>query len=105
MKIPNGNQVANNNNYNINIDINKKQNKNKKKEKLYHKVVIWNKQSSHLASDNDAFPVIQRAILKHDPNLVVPSEANLSDENFENVKSTVENYYFHYKVIPETKYA
>ena len=31
----------------------------KPKEKLYHKVVVWNKQNSYLASDNEGFPVIQ----------------------------------------------
>ena len=36
-----------------------------KKEKLYHKVATWNKQNSHMASDKEKFPVIQRAILKY----------------------------------------
>ena len=48
-------------------------------------------QSSHLASDMDSFPVIQRAILKHNPNLIVLSIADLSDENLENVKSEFKN--------------
>ena len=68
-------------------------------------MVIWNKQSSHLASDRAGFSVIQRAVLKYDPNLVVLSEANISDANLKNVNSKLEDYDFHYKVIPQTKYA
>ena len=77
MKIKNGNQVPNNK-------------ENKQKTKLYHKVAIWNKESSHMASDQEKFPVIQRAILKYEPNLVVLTEANISDKNLANVKSEFE---------------
>ena len=69
--------------------INNKQdnnNKNDKNSKLYHKVVIWNKDSPHLAYDQAKFSVIQRAILKYEPNLVVLSEANISEKNLNNVK-------------------
>ena len=45
MKIKNGNLVPNNK-------------ENKPKTKLYHKVAIWNKESSHMASDQEKFPVI-----------------------------------------------
>ena len=84
MKITNGNQT-------------KPHNNNKKvKEKLYHKVVIWNKQSSYLASDNEGFPVFKRAILKHDPNLVIITEDNLSNAKLANVESEFEGYDIHH---------
>ena len=80
--------------------------KNRKStEKLYHKVVVWNKQSSYLASDHKGFPVIQRAILKHNPNLVVLTEANLSSENLANVANEFNGYVIHHKVIPGTSHA
>ena len=72
----------------------------KTKEKLYHKVVVWNKQNSNHASDKEGFPVIQRAMLKHDSNLIILTEANFSDENFANVASEFNRYNIHHKVIP-----
>ena len=74
MRITNGNQPPNNK-------------KKIEKEKLYHKVAIWNKQISHMASNKDGFPIIKRAILKYEPNLVVLTEANISDENLPKVKN------------------
>ena len=82
MKMKNGNQHP-------------KTNNNAEKEKLYHKVTIWNKESSHMASDQEKFPIIQRAILKYKPNLVVLTEANIGNENLPNVKSVFKNYEFH----------
>ena len=92
MKIKNGNQEP-------------KSNNNKQKTILYHKVAIWNKESSHMASDQEKFPVIQRAILKYEPNLVVLTKANISDKNLSNVKSEFEGYNFHTKITPGTEHA
>ena len=49
--------------------------------------------------------VIQRAILKHDPNLVILTEANLSNKNLANVESEFDGYDIHHKVIPGTSQA
>ena len=97
IKMKNGNCTINNNQETYN--------KNDKNSKFYHKVVIWNKDSPHLASDQAKFSVIQRAILKHEPNLVVLSEANISEENLDNVKGEFEGYDIHYKISPSTKFA
>ena len=96
MKIKNGNHVNRNN---------KGDERRDKTEKLYHKVVIWNKDSPTLAYDQAKFAVIQRAILKYEPNLIVLSEANISEENSNNVKGEFEGYDIHYKISPSTKFA
>ena len=97
MKMRNGNHVNNNN-----IVDTSKDDKNKK---FYHKVIVWNKDSPSLAYDQAKFSIIQRAILKYEPNLIVLSEANISEENLKNVKGEFEGYDIHYKISPLTKFA
>ena len=96
MKMKNGNHTNNNK---------KDGNKDDKNQKLYHKVIVWNKDSPTLAYDQAKFPIIQRAILKYEPNLIVLSEANISEENLNNVKGEFEGYDIHYKISPTTKFA
>ena len=96
MKIKNGNHLNSNK---------KDADKNNKTQKLYHKVVIWNKDSPTLAYDQTKFSIIQRAILKYEPNLIVLSEANISEENSNNVKGEFEGYDIHYKISPTSKFA
>ena len=66
---------------------------------------MWNKDSPTLAYDLAKFSIIQRAILKYEPNLIVLSEANISEENLNNVKGEFEGYDIHYKISPLTKFA
>ena len=83
--------------------INGNRNKPRAKKKHFHIVAIWNKANSHLQSSFTGCPIIKQSILNSKANIIVLSEANLTEENIKNINGEFPDYDIHRKPIPGSK--
>ena len=71
--------------------------------KHHHRIAIWNKASSHLQSSFPGFPIIKQSILNSKANLIILSEANITEENIKNINGEFPDFDIHRKYIPGSK--
>ena len=80
--------------------INGNRNKPREMKKHYHRIAIWNKASSHLQSSFPGFPIIKQSILNSKANMIILSEANITEENIQKHKRQVPGLRYSLKANP-----
>ena len=78
-------------------------NKPRAKKKDFHRIAIWNKASSNLQSSFIGFPIIKQSILNSMANIIILSEANITEENIKNINGEFPDYDIHRKPILGSK--